>query len=388
MVRKIKFKNFYSFKDEYEINLLASRKSDYSYYESPTGDYITKVGAFIGANASGKTNVMRLFSFLSYFVCAGSKKEDIVDNNIPFRTFFNNKESSLFEFEFEYKGKIYYYTLVVENDTVKKEKLTLKRVEKYSKPIDVFVREADDISHLHRDYFKGFSKKFSKNIRLDVSLIGFLKAHYSIDVIDEVYEYFDKFETNINEIGQINNFNHKIKTVKKYLEDKELKISMEKVVSNFDLGLNGFHIKEEGGKLTIEGLHKKEKAENKLPFQYESRGTRSLFYVLANILTAIKTDSVVIIDEIESGFHPDALRKLISYFIDENADSSAQILFSSHSLQFLNKLDMHQIYLVEKSKDCESEVYRLNSVDGIRSDENFLRKYLAGAYGAFPKIRV
>jgi len=97
---------------------------------------------------------------------------------------------------------------------------------------------------------------------------------------------------------------------------------------------------------------------------------------------------VVIVDEIESGFHPEALNKLISYFIDMNKEKTTQIIFSSHSLGFMNKLDMHQIFLVEKKAKCESSVYRLNQVKDIRPDENFLAKYMAGSYGAFPKIRV
>ena len=49
---------------------------------------------------------------------------------------------------------------------------------------------------------------------------------------------------------------------------------------------------------------------------------------------------------------------------------------------------MHQMYLVEKNNNSESHVYRLNQIKGIRSDDNFLSKYMTGAYGAFPKIRV
>ncbi|EKE21482.1 MAG: hypothetical protein ACD_7C00218G0002, partial [uncultured bacterium] len=33
-------------------------------------------------------------------------------------------------------------------------------------------------------------------------------------------------------------------------------------------------------------------------------------------------------------------------------------------------------------------ILRLNKVEGIRPDENFLSKYMTGVYGAFPKIRV
>jgi hypothetical protein len=54
----------------------------------------------------------------------------------------------------------------------------------------------------------------------------------------------------------------------------------------------------------------------------------------------------------------------------------------------MNKLDMHQIFLTQKNDDGESLVYRLNDIEGIRTDENFLAKYMTGAYGAFPKIRI
>ena len=49
---------------------------------------------------------------------------------------------------------------------------------------------------------------------------------------------------------------------------------------------------------------------------------------------------------------------------------------------------MHQIYLTEKNEFGESRIYRLNEVEGIRSDENFVNKYKSGAYGAYPNIRI
>jgi uncharacterized protein len=113
-----------------------------------------------------------------------------------------------------------------------------------------------------------------------------------------------------------------------------------------------------------------------------------LFMAMANIFSALEKSNVIIIDEIEAGFHPEAINKLLGYFIDENKDRTAQLIFSSHSLGFMNKLDMHQIFLTEKNNKSESSTFKLNTVDGVRPDENFLSKYLAGAYGAFPKIRV
>lgn len=40
--------------------------------------------------------------------------------------------------------------------------------------------------------------------------------------------------------------------------------------------------------------------------------------------------------------------------------------------------------LVQKNEDCESTASRMDAVEGIRNDDNYYAKYMAGAYGAVP----
>ena len=63
-----------------------------------------------------------------------------------------------------------------------------------------------------------------------------------------------------------------------------------------------------------------------------------------------------------------------------------QLLFTCHALEVLNILHKSQVTLVEKSEDNQSNVWRLDSVEGIRSDDNLYAKYMAGAYGAVPQL--
>lgn len=401
MIRKIKFNNFYSFDEEQEIDFVARKKTTYDYYQSKSGHQITKVAGFVGSNASGKTNIMRLFSFLSYFICTTGKELSKEDSSptldIPYKTFFNNDKKSDFCIEFEEKDEIFLYELSVRSNTIRKEVLSLLDPKKptwnKNKTI-IFSRKINEIAELNENYFKDFSVEFTENnIRSDISLIAFLSAHYKIKVIKTVYDYFLGLKTNINEKGQLNNVFHQLKALSLYIKDEDVKNEMEDFVRLFDVGVSGFEIKK-GNKekdnlpISVKGIHTTKEKNNKLDFGYESRGTQSLFYALANILVGLKNNNVIIIDEIECGFHPAALDKLISYFVSENKNSKAQLIFSSHSLGFMNRFDMHQIYLVEKSEESSSSVYRLNEVEGVRTDENFLTKYMTGAYGAFPKIRV
>ena len=55
-------------------------------------------------------------------------------------------------------------------------------------------------------------------------------------------------------------------------------------------------------------------------------------------------------------------------------------------MEVLNILHKSQVMLVEKNEYNESTAWRLDSVEGIRSDDNFYAKYMAGAYGAVPQL--
>lgn len=393
MIRKVKFSNFYSFMGEQEISFLAKKKDGYDYFQSKSDDQITKIASFIGKNASGKTNVMRFFSFLSYFICKSAKNENIINSDIAFKTFFDNEKTSNFSVEFQNDNQIFYYDCSIKNNVIQKEALHVKKMTPYAKEAVVFTRKPNNVIELNKSFFDtSLPEKVLSKIKPDISIIAFLEAQYEIDIINEVYNYFAGFKTNINEKGIINHSGHQYQALELYLKDKELKKEMEEFVRDFDLGLSGFEIikeiKDGGVIFDIKGIHKTGNEENKLDFDYESRGTRLLFFTLGNILSALKNNSIIIIDEFESGFHPEALNKLISYFIDRNEEGTAQLIFSSHSLGFMNKLDMHQMYLVDKDYECKTFLYRLNEVKNIRSDENFLAKYMTGAYGSFPKIRI
>jgi len=393
MIRKVKFSNFYSFYKEHEITFLTKKKKTYDYYQSKSGDQITKIASFIGGNASGKTNIMRFFSFLGYFACRNINNETNSLSKIANKTFFNNLEPSKFYIEFETADSIFFYSFSIKKNEILNESLHIKKIEKGARKVNVFSRQSGIITELDKNYFKNISIKSLPDIRNDVSFIAFIKMlPYNIDIINVVYSYFLGFKTNINERGETNHIGHQFKTLDTYLKDPEIKKEMENFISNFDLGLNGFDIikktKEEKFIITVNGIHATKEKNKKLDFIYESRGTQFLFFIIADILSALKNNSILIIDEIETGFHPEALNKLISYFVDENKDKKAQLFFSSHSFGFMNKLDIHQIYLTTKNNNSESSTCRLNNVKGIRTDENYLSKYMTGSYGAFPKIRV
>ncbi|MFA4931079.1 MAG: ATP-binding protein [Patescibacteria group bacterium] len=397
MLRKVKFNNFYSFKGVQEIDFLTSKKKSDDYYTSKTGEQITKIMGLAGPNASGKTNIMRLFSFLSYFICREtpeSQANNLIILDYAYKTHFNNNKESNFFVEFEKNDKIFFYEFSLQNYFIKKEKLVIKDLRKKERNKTILERDQKKVTKKSEQYFASLPNDFFRNIRPDVSLITFLKrSQFEFEVISTIFDYFANFQTNINERGEINHLLLQIVAIRKYLNDPKLKEQMERFITNFDLGLAGFKILEENlennqHKYAVSGIHKTKEKKKELDIFYESSGTRQLFFYLPSLLDGLNKNGVVIIDEMEVGLHPEALNQILNFFIDENKNRKAQLIFSSHSLNFLKKLNMQQIYLTEKDDLSISSAYRLDEVNNIRPDENFLGKYMSGAYGAFPKIRI
>ena len=214
----------------------------------------------------------------------------------------------------------------------------------------------------------------------------------------DIAKFWQQIETNVIEAGWIGDHMLPSKipqwfeALVFYSDNQALKKEAEKLLSRFDLGLNGIIFEKEktGNNLTIKNVQAKHLFNGKeqtLPIIYEFSGTKQLFIILKTILQALENGSVAIVDEFDVNLHPEMVIALFDLFIHpETNPKNAQLLLSTHSHMILSKLDKYQIILVEKDFNGISEAWRLDEVSDVRSDENYYSKYIAGAYGAVPKI--
>jgi hypothetical protein len=174
-------------------------------------------------------------------------------------------------------------------------------------------------------------------------------------------------------------------------DNEKIKKEAEKLLSQFDLGLNSFNIKKEkkekGFSLNVKVAHSFSGRTEFLPMEYESSGTKQLFILLKSILVALSNGGIVVLDEFDVNLHPEIVSTLFDLFVQPDTNpKNAQLLFSTHSHRILNSLDKYQIILIEKNSEGKSEAWRLDDVTGVRADDNYYSKYIAGAYGAIPKL--
>ena len=111
--------------------------------------------------------------------------------------------------------------------------------------------------------------------------------------------------------------------------------------------------------------------------------------MLRRFFPVLTDGGVAVIDEMESDMHPHLIPTLLDLFADPELNpKKAQLLFTCHHVEILNRLDKEQIVLVEKDADCVSRAKRLSDIPGVRREENFFSRYNAGHYGAVPQPEV
>ncbi|MBT1709450.1 AAA family ATPase [Fulvivirgaceae bacterium PWU5] len=123
----------------------------------------------------------------------------------------------------------------------------------------------------------------------------------------------------------------------------------------------------------------------------ESQGTQKLFDLAGVFLRAfgMKLAGLIIIDEIDSHFHPSLLLRIIRLMNNPNVNKgNIQLVFTSHDTNLLSPEIMRrdQFYFAEKRQDESTRLYSLADLKGIRNDADFAKQYLAGFYGAVPKL--
>jgi len=400
MITELSFSNFYSFADEAKISFQMGKKPSPSSFDiNLEGDErINKVLAVIGPNGAGKTQFIKPLAFLSWFMAYSFFKVD-PETKLPFRAhaLFESDETK-FELKFLLNGEHYKYVLTLKDRLVVTEALYHKTSRLYSY---LFVREFVEgldgqVEVLYKQQNFSFSPKKAKEIRRNASLLA---AAYSFDVPE--VEMFAKFALsishNLNVFGRYHyDDGSLLQAAETLADDDALRERISDCLSSLDLGLSDVEIRKEsvfdaesGEERVIAmpyGVHESEHGRFILRFMEESSGTKSALVLLTRLLPVLMHGGIAVIDEIDNDLHPHMLPHLLDLFrYEETNPKQAQILFSCHTPEILNLLQKHQVYLVEKI-GLASDSWRLDEVEGLRSDDNLYAKYMAGALEAVPDL--
>ena len=423
MIKSFSITNFRSISEKITIEFEKSnrKKGENDNYSSDKKVALSTV--FYGANASGKSNILKALVALRYLIKESSRFQPDSPINVymPFRLsekFLN--QPTTFEIEFYLKNVLYRYKVSFNNKEIVEERLDYFPSRKKA---NLFTRIGKEIHF--GDYFKG-EKKLIQNLLLPNQLFVSKGSENNVENVLPVFKFFtdDVLIYNLSENffnEEIFNFLNLIISIEKlediYFEkfvqsklaksiaenqDSSITRKLMYLVSSLDTGIRKIVSKEDESLLTtilsaadskfndlkyhLKTIHLNDKNE---PVEFnlseESDGTRNLIILSALIINALENARVLVIDEFEKNLHPLISSYLVKLFHQKNLTNKkdAQLIFATHDVTLMDKhlFNRDQIWFVEKNKFGATQVYRCSDIGGLKLEAPLEKWYLSGRLG-------
>lgn len=421
MLLQFSVNNFRSIKDTitFSMNTASNGASKHSFQ---VRDYNLLNSAVIyGANASGKSNVLKAMGFMRNLILNKPKITQSTDD-LPHQPFRLNTEteqaSSYFEIVFFLEDVKYRYGFEADSTTVYAEWLHSDEKGKESR---LFERD------IEQNIYYVNKKKFieGKGLKVPDNHLFIWKCDQNNgEISKKILQWFNNF----NLINGLENEGY-LHIALKQMENTNAKSELLKLVKIADLGIDEIEIEEndvpqdiiknlpipeelkqkmldDGGVTTVElqTLHKKFSSENQpigtVLFKLsedESQGTQKFFALSAPILDTLDKGKVLLIDELDASLHPMLTECFIKLFNNKELNKkNAQLVFVTHDIHLLSVPELFerdQIWFTEKDQYGNSDLYSLlefrknNKGKDVRTTDNLEKHYLQGRYGAVPYIR-
>lgn len=380
MLTHITLERFKSFRDKTTIDFT---KTNYTILpQNVANNGVLKGCVFVGANASGKSNIILSIKLLIDLLFL----ERNINSGIYLCMFANHTSYSI-EYEFKISNHLVKYVFGVEgkkssitehlylDDTLLMERMGLS-AKSYIADKEGVIYDSDDIGSdtlfLRTLYF---NTKFSSNDVL-AKWMEFLKNSIYINMFQKTITSYNNAEIGLTSYLETSGCD----SINSFFDSYNFHQHIEYAHSSEGRNIRVITGKEETDK-TI--FFKRSGIDVPIPFAEESLGNQNLLRILPSFLGVIKHGGMLLIDEFSSGFHNDLETLLVRYFMETS--QNAQMIFVSHSTNILSNslLRPDQEYSVEFLDGTGSTVKRFSS-EQPRSAQNIEKMYTSGVFGGLP----
>lgn len=429
MLVNFRFKNFKSFYNENNLSLQATKDNELeeintfnvneTLFNKTEQHELLKSAIIFGSNASGKSNVIKGITYMYNAIRLSSAQQiDVIKNNETFAFYENaNNEISLYEVEIIQNNNLYKYGFTILQGKIEKEWL-YKRNERTT---IVFEREKNKLKITGNELIQSLINIPETTLFLSIgSNFNLSISNYLKDVLDWFNNIIIVFENNANSLDIYSVENQKYKNLaieilkKADIGIQNMTVVKDKIASLQDLNsVLAFNMQFQSnpnkyGQLKQENENmynidldtqfnvynnKNEKIATKdiMLFKdrgFHSEGTIRLLCYLGYILAALDKGKIIFIDEIDSKLHflvADYLLKMFNS-IDKNPNNS-QLICTAHNIMLMDDdLRRDQIYFTSKDEYGISSLVSLADYKGVRKNDLFSKKYLAGFYLKLPNL--
>jgi predicted ATPase len=393
-IHTLTVQNFQSIHDPIMVSLVLNKNApdDHRSWITADGTRLTKALAVLGANGSGKTTIIKSLAFLYWFMAHSFQLPH--DAPIPVLAHFcTPQEPTMLELEFSLADKLYRYRVSLTPERVVQESLHVRQQRGFAYLFTRVWNSSTAQYDIKQQQF-GLTPKEAAKVRPNASLIS-TAAQFDVALAQQLTQLH--ISANVDVMGRQGVDHSRLFGVASvYAQDEALRKHMADTLAAWDLGLTDVRIEKrqinqpDGRSEEVFvplGIHRVKGQEFPLLMLNESSGTQGAFVLLSHILPVLARGGVALLDEMEADLHPHMLTPILDLFFSPKTNPhGAQLIFTSHSIEVLGQLHKGQVLLVEKDANCNSQAWRLDSMQGVRADDNLYAKYMAGAYGAVPQL--
>jgi len=378
MVLLFRLNNIFSFRDETTLDLQAAKiqtekgKALSGNMFPAAGGQVLKSVSVFGANASGKSNVMKgIHACVDMIRTSHTYNENTIFAVAPFKFDGYDKNPSSFFVRFIIDGIEYEYSFSMTRTEILTEHLFY-----YPKGRRSLV--------FSRDESKGPDKKniyeFKQAIKrpMDVAANTSRKTLFisrasqmDRDIAKRVFRFFSE--------DVVLDYKESAMPIDSFMKTRKEQIL--EILNTADSDIVDIRIQGN----TLKTFHR---GNPDIAFDFdteESEGTKTLFHMMLSMIDIIRNGRTLLIDEIDTSLHPHLVEYIINLF---NNSDNAQLIYTTHNTHLLNTdfQRRDQVYFVNKREDGCSDLYSLYDFKDFRDTFDMEKAYLQGRFDAVPYL--
>ena len=441
MLVRFSVENYRSFNDRQVFSMSASKHTRHkNHVITANGRRLLKSSVIFGANASGKSNLIKAIYFGKRITLNGLSSGRIAKCN-----FRIDKESldrpGIFQYDFLSNGHFYSYGFafsyrdakfisewlyIVDGEKEKKvferdinegitNGLTFSNKENEQR-FDIYSEDTEDnksflseVTSHKLDKMNDYSPYFDVKDWFDSLLFIFPQTklrnygQYILnnDTLDSTGKLLNFFDTGIESVsGKEVKFDEALLSIKEELREKLKNDIYEafseagkfKKVRTVECNIAGnvfIFTKNDEGDIKVQQLVTNHgNPEDLFDLSDESDGTKRLFDLIP-LYKRGKQNFTIFVDELDRSFHSKLTIEFINRFFSVTQGDKAQLIVTLHdtNVMNLNLLRQDEIWFVERREDHSSELYSLNKFKE-RFDHLVAKDYLLGRYGSVPNFGI
>ena len=446
MLIRFSVENFLSFKDRVVFSMIPGKGALKPNHKSEKfkGISALKTSIILGANASGKSNLINAIDFGRKMILRGSRGEQIMN----FQNFRLDVKTPLLnsriEFEMQHNRKNYAYGFVFNTKEIVEEwlyeikknsesKIFERNTSNQKNPFDLEPLFIKNKKSEHQQFLK-FIAKGTPNNQLFLSEVKTRKVKDNVADINDLINVIDWFKNSLKVIFPDDKYNEGIKS--ELMDNTKLLKTFEELLNYFDTGINGiclekvdferidmpskfkelikddlfkgdieqeksvmvsngintYFISKKDESIVVQKFMTKHDVEGKeTPEKFdtndESDGTNRIIDFIPLIIDLLQGNKVFIIDEMERSLHPNLIYDLFDLFLSKSENINSQLITATHESSLITQklFRKDEIWFVAKDRFGSSHLHTLEEYN-VRFDKEIRKDYLLGRYKAVPRL--